>query len=292
MHTTFKNIIIGLDLTKMDDALLRYVAFLVKVFDTQKICFVHNIKAVDLPEDWEDILSDDFSSLEEVIEENIEEKINQHFDSDFQYAIRITKSDYTAHAIAALTNELWADTIIIGKKLEYRGKGIQASKLVSIVKCNVLFVPETASTKIENLLVPIDFSRHSRITIRYARHFSTTLNASFRLLNVFRLPQRYFPYIEEGEAAFNKMKQHAQKSYQQFLAKFQKDDNAELECLFEAAKDKSITQIIIRQAKKQQADLVVVGVKGKNKMPTLVVGSVTTRLVSSELNVPLLVIKS
>lgn len=292
MNTIFKNIIIGLDLTKMDDALLHYISFLVRAFDTQKVCFVHNIKTMDLPEDWEDILSDDFSSLEKLIEENIEEQVNKHFEDDFEYTIRITKSDYTAHAIATLANELWADTIIVGKKLEYRGTGIQANKLVSIAKCNVLFVPETAMSKIENILVPIDFSKHSRFSIGYARTVAKMLGASFALLNVFRLPQRYFPYIEEDEAAFEKMLQHAKKSYQQFLAKFKKPINDAMHCYFEPAKNKSITQIIVRQVKKYHSDLVIIGVKGRNKMPILVVGSVTTRLVSSELSVPLLVIKN
>lgn len=291
MSTIFKNIVVGLDLTKMDNVLLRYIAFLAKTFDTNKICFVHNIKIIDLPEDWEDILSDDFSSLEELIAENIEEQISKYFNGDFIYTIRITKSDYTAHAIATLANEFWADAIILGKKLEYRGKGIQANKLVSITKCNVLFIPETAEPGIEKVLVPIDFSRHSRFSIDHAQAISKLVGSSFTLLNVFRLPQRYFPYIEEDEVAFEKMFQHAKKSYQQFLAKFRKNMNETMNCYFEPAKDKSITQVIIRQARKHQFGLVVIGVKGRNRMPTLVVGSVTTRLVSSELNVPLLVIK-
>ena len=73
---------------------------------------------MDLPEDWEDILSDDFSSLEELITESIEEQISKHFDGDFDYSIRITQSDYTAHSMAALANELWADAIILGKKFD------------------------------------------------------------------------------------------------------------------------------------------------------------------------------
>lgn len=288
--SAFQHILVGLDLTPMDAPLLRYVAFLAETFDTQAICFVHNIKTYDLPDDWEDILPDDFSSLEELIEQDIREKVSAHL-GDRSYDVVVTRSDYTAHAIATLANERWIDTIILGKKVEYQGKGIQAHKMLQLAKCNLLFVTESAVARLARVLVPVDFSRHSRLSIEYAARLARRTAAQYRCLHVFQLPQRYFPYIQQDQVAIGKMRDHAQRAYQKFTKSLPPGMTESLVCDFEPAHGRSITQAVIQHGRQHKADLVVIGVKGRNPIPTLIVGGVTTRMIASELKVPLLILR-
>lgn len=288
--SAFKNIMVGLDLTPMDEPLLRYVAFLAQNFHTEEICFVHNIKAYDLPDDWEDILAEDFSSLEELIEQDIREKVSQYL-GDRAYDVVITRSDYTAHAIATLANERWSDTIILGKKVEYQGKGIQANKMLQLAKCNLLFVTESSKPRLDRVLIPVDFSRHSRLSIEYASRLSRLTQAAYRCLHVFQLPQRYFPYIQKDQVAIDKMRNHAQRAYEKFKKSLPHDIAQALGCDFEPAHGRSITQGVIQYSRSYKADLVVIGVKGRNPIPTLIVGGVTTRMIASEMKTPLLILR-
>lgn len=288
--SAFKNIMVGLDLTPMDEPLLRYVAFLVRTFDIAEICFVHNVKPYDLPDDWEDILPDDFSSLEELIEQDIREKARGYL-GDRAYDVVVTRSDYTAHAIASLANERWVDTLLLGKKVEYQGKGIQAHKMLQLAKCHLLFVTESSLPKLDRILVPIDFSRHSRLSIEYAARLSRRTQAPYRSLHVFQLPQRYFPYIQKDQVAIDKMRDHAQRAYDKFRKTLPHDIAQGLACDFEPAHGRSITQAVIQHGRQLKADLVIIGVKGRNPIPTLIVGGVTTRMIASEMKMPLLILR-
>ena len=53
------------------------------------------------------------------------------------------------------------DLLVVGQKQTSEGSGITAKRVARKSKCNVLFIPEKASSDISNILVPIDFSDNS-----------------------------------------------------------------------------------------------------------------------------------
>ena len=101
----FKQLLIALDLTEMDDYLLRYVLFLAEKFNTEKLYFIHNIKSYDLPDSIDKILLDIGKPLEQLVLEEVNEKVERVFgDSDVKRYTIVKQTSYTEHTLTKIAS--------------------------------------------------------------------------------------------------------------------------------------------------------------------------------------------
>jgi universal stress protein A len=143
---------------------------------------------------------------------------------------------------------------------------------------------------IAKILVPVDFSSHSSEAVRFAADMSNRYNASLELLHVFHVTTYALP---EGYI----VPSHAQ--VQQALK--------ELESQLEAAKNAAteagagtvrttlvqggVTTEILRFAKENECDLIVMGTHGRTGMKHLLMGSVAEQIVRVA-NCPVLTLRA
>lgn len=280
----FKKLLVALDLTEMDDFLLGYVHFLVKIFKTEKLYFIHNIKNYDLPEAIDALLAEAGKPLGQLVEEEVNEKVERVFgQSEVTRSTIVKQSDSTAHTVTKVSKELKVDTIVLGKKNAFRGSGIQVDKILRLTEQSVLLVPDWSAQSISKIVVPIDFSPHSQTVLNTVVEIEKQTGSDYLPLHVYQLPRLFFPYIPE-ENANQPLLESARKSYQKVIAKTE----VAKPCVFLSGKDKGIAPTVYSFASRNHADFVIVGLKGSNKMRGFRLGSVAAKISQMEWHVPVL----
>ena len=284
---------VGLDLSQMDDALIKYVTFLCSVFqEVEQVLFFHNIKHR-FPETVVQELAVLEKPLAEYIKEDIEEKVADYFSErqiGLPVEVMVTNQVSTTKAIVETAKTIGVDLLLLGNKVSYTGSGIVPAKLMRAFECNVLYLPETAYHRISNILVPIDFSKYATKALSGAFYMHDQIKAEVSGIHVYNLPQRYFPYIPVDDVR-SSLRNHAQQAYQKFLKSNPILAGRNFECHFTSNKGKSIAAVVAAEAVQQNVDFIIVGSRGKNAFTSLMVGSVTTGLMNMPLHVPLLILK-
>ncbi|WP_236980010.1 universal stress protein [Membranihabitans maritimus] len=285
MKIDFNKITVALDLTEMDEILIRYVDYLAdKLKGVEEVTFFHNIK-YDFPEDVEELINELDKPLADLIRDDILEKINLNFTSkSISTQVVITQKDSSSHAIAENAKSTQSDIILVGKKVNYEGAGIMPGKLLRLTEASVLFLPETAYHNIFNILNPIDFTASSLTAYKVAEEIKNRTEANLSCLHIYNIPMNYFPYIPL-EKVRSKVVNSSEKEYQSFLRKA--DNSGETNCVFIDSKNRSIAQSIYNYAFRKHFDFIVVGARGR----TSFVGSVAEGLSNMDMHIPLLIVK-
>ena len=78
-HKSFKIALVALDLTEMDEHIIRYTAMISKLMSLERILFVHVEKNLELPPDLMEKFPDLMAPLDESIKEDIKNKVEKHF---------------------------------------------------------------------------------------------------------------------------------------------------------------------------------------------------------------------
>lgn len=294
----YKSILFGLDLTDMDQVILRYARFLCEVLPgVEQVCFQHNIR-FDYPEEAEALLEELERPLSELIGEEIEENIDHHFlDSDggpladIDWEVIVTEGSSTAQEIVKTANAQGAALIVVGKKLSYEGSGQVAEKVLRQVTLNsdLLAVPETAPHRMERLVVPIDFSQASRRALLAGDRIKEAVGGVLTSQHVYTIPMHYFPFIPVQ--GFRKsMKEEAQDQHKRFQRNLP-EPLQEVPCIFTYSEDRTTAQAVYDFAIQKSKDLVIIGSKGRSNIPAILLGSTAIQLLNFEFHIPVLIVR-
>jgi len=291
----FKTIMVCLDLTEMDETLIRYASDLCQSFNgIEKVSFVHNIK-FDYPDTAKEILQTLDKPLEELLSEVLLEKVNLHFENQgkvINFEVIVKEHFSTPRALASLTKTQNIDLVIAGKKVSYEGSGKVIESLLrqSNFQALLLLVPEAACHQIKHILVPIDFSKAAESTIELGSNLQQQLGADLQCQHVFNVPAHYFPYIPV-ENMEGKLKENAKKQWGDFVKSSSLAEAGNIECIFTYNNGKNTAQAIYDYALQQKKDLIIMSTKGKGSIRSLLIGSVAIRLIYLNEHIPLLIKK-
>ncbi len=288
-----KNILVALDLTKMDPILIRYVSFLSKIFPFTHIHFMHAIEVDPESDEITQLLPDPEVPLEQLIREEIKSTIDQAGDisPEVETKIHIHRGDATLSILEwAEKNEI--DLVLLGKKSSFRGTGIFSGKIVRLSHAAVLFIPEVTKASLRRILVPVDFSSHSQNAMRRALKLAKEAQATVFALHVYRLPSSYFPVVREAEKFSKRIIDQARKSYKKFLQKIDPNLSEEdVPCSYHIDDGEGIASHIYSHALSLDVDMIIIGSKGRTNAAAFLMGSVAVKLSRQDQHIPLLVEK-
>ncbi len=143
------------------------------------------------------------------------------------------------------------------------------------------------------ILVPIDFSEHSKRTVEYAKRIAARDDASIRLLHVFQIPEyavTQYEHRQQGSEQLRSQVDWAEEEAQENLNAF------ENELLSKGIKVKAYLRVgypfeeIVLMANDPQVDLVIIGSHGRSGIKRLLLGSTAERVVQHA-PCPVLVVK-
>jgi nucleotide-binding universal stress UspA family protein len=290
--TALKTLMVCLDLTEMDDLLIRYAAYFSQAIpDVDRILFFHNIR-FDYPESAGELLSGIDRPLHDVLTDIVKEQVSEHMhmrEADTPFEVIITEDDSTPRAMAHTSSDEGADLIILGKKVTYKGSGLVAEMLYNIPEfaASILLVPETAYHQINDILVPTDFSKASRTALAFGHYLQRQFDASLECQHVYNIPAHYFPYIKVEDMQ-DRMEQEARDDWRRFVRNLPENER-DVSCTFTFSRDDSVSEAIYNYALQEKKDFVIVNSKGRGGLASFLIGSVALRLIQLDSHLPLLV---
>ncbi len=290
---SYKRIMVGLDFTPMDKTLMEYASFLAAVLKPEKIYFVNAQEGLEDPEE----LLADYPELDEPIDEKLKAEIDTELAQYYKPVDGVVTESLILEggAVEELDDYVQIkkiDLLIVGRKLDLKGKGVAAQRLARKVPASILFVPEGKAPKLQNILVSVDFSSNSRMALEEAIELAAKSESTktISLLNTFRLPLGYYKTGKSEEEFTQIVVANATKKYEELLAQID-TKGIDIEPTFMRNKEHDTYEAVYDFAHKQHTDMIVVGGRGRTNAAALFLGSTVEKLISVDMDIPLLVVK-
>lgn len=290
---TFEHILVCLDLSEMDDALIRYANYIVTKFKPRSITFLHVMKSYDIPPEMLDAFPHLDKPLTKVVENELQEKIEELFlpSEETRTIVEVTEG-VTTDTIVKYTREQNITFTIMGKKLGYRGQGGIVRKVTGIIPSSVLLISETTYPHLEHLLVRMDFSKMSNQALKMALKIKEITGAQISCHHAFKLPLEYFPQgsPEKDKKLIDYASKHSKKEFNKFLKK-NKLQGEEIDFTSSLDPENNEADILYRHALTSGADVIIIGSKIKSELADIILDSTSEKLATAEKNIPVLIIK-
>ena len=286
------HILVCLDLTEMDDSLIRYAGFLANKVKPESITFLHVMKPFDIPKEILEAFPELDEPIPEIVREELQEKIEEQFSPDVNLKINTkVEEGYPTETIVKFTQQNNITLTLMGKKMGYKGGGGIVRKILGLIPSSVLLVSETVIEQIDNVLVRMDFSKISEMALRMALRIKELTGASVACHHVHKLPLSYFPQTqsEDDEKLQRYVDKISNKEFQKFVKRY-KHENDELPFSYSLDTENEEAQILYRQALMTGADMIVIGSIVKSELSDIIVDSTSEKLAESEKNIPVFIV--
>lgn len=284
----FKNILVALSLTEMDNPIIQYASIISRMANLESIHHVHVNRSLHIPDKIREKYPQ-LQPLKEYSESTMQQKSIEHFENkEFDNLhFKAVEGNPLKELLSDIANKD-IDLVLIGRKADIKGTRMLPVKIARKAPCSVLVVPEDVKPSIKKILVPIDFSENSLRAVDVALAFASSKpNLSIQFLHVYQLPIGYSKTgktdIQFGEI----MKSNAIKSYIEFIKKI---DLKDVPNAVEFVLDDKPAKAIKRAIESDKIDLIVLGARGMSENAGILLGSVTENLLLTT-NVPLIAVK-
>ncbi|MDN3671062.1 universal stress protein [Echinicola jeungdonensis] len=292
----FTRIMVGLDLSEMDDELIEYVSNYVKVNKKVKtIYFVHVVNDLELPDNIQKKYGDFLIPNDETIKYEMKQEVNKYPDSfnnvDIQYEVL---EGSPLKQLLHWSRVKLIELIIAGKKIHESGTGIVMEKLARKSKCSILFVTEgqTSLLPSKKVLIPVDFSKRTDKIIEVVKELNHQVpDLKILGLNVVKVPHGYYKIGKSFEEFSEIMVQNEKENWEKYK-NIHKLDDLEIEMHYEVNKSENIAKIIFDFAQQSDVSLIIMASKGQTEASVLLLGSVAEKLISYDYQIPLLLVKN
>lgn len=281
----YQRLLVGLGLEAQDDTLLRYASLIARMAHSRHVVFAH------AQHDTAAELAEAASSqpgapppAPQPPQQALEEALHRHFDGGPQVEVQTEiREGVPLDLLLSLARAQETDLLLVGSRPHERG--LLAEHLARKAPCSVLAVPQAAPPAIRRVLVPVDFSAHAADAVDVAAAFARAAGLSeLHLLHVYGLPVGTDRYYETFTLS---VRQRAEDAYQTFMTDL---DLHGLTPVPHFVLGDDVPEAIARAALQREADLLVIGTRGRSPSAALLLGSVAEQLVR-QVEVPLVAVK-
>ncbi|MDP4656765.1 MAG: universal stress protein [Algoriphagus sp.] len=286
-----KKMIVCLDQSPLDQTLIAFAGAIAKVNQVKKIYFTNVIKNFGLPKE----MLEEFPDLiEKMVGERrtaMENTVHKYLDPQKGLEVSfVVKEGNLSKKILKLAEEKSVDLILLGKKATLVGTGVASQRMARRATCSLLLVPEDAKPKFTRLLVPSDFSEHSKTALEEGILWAKKQGLKTELFfqNVFTIPSGYYFTGKSLEEFTDQLKAHAAANFKKFIRKID-TKGIKITPIYTPDQDDNPIQEIVATALAQKADVILIGAKGNTASTALHIGSLAERLIQYNNRVPLLV---
>ena len=288
----FKRVLVGLDLTQIDEVIIKYAAMMCDIIAADKIYFAHISENLHIPDDIDENTPNTLAPVDESITSMIEFSLKKNFKPKTEVASEIVvREGDTLDFILKLADMKEADLIMMGKKVTLQGSGTLPGKISKLSQCSVLFVPENVEAKINSILVPVDFSENSKMAMEQAFFLKEKVpSAELHVQNVYTVPSGYHSTGKSYEEFAKIMKGHAQRSCANFLQEWPERTKDAIQA-FTLDDDTNPIDRVYNYAIVNNIDMIVMGSKGRTTMASILLSSVAEKMTNYDQLFPLLIVK-
>ncbi len=285
-----KKIMVGIDSSFMDKTIIPYTKFICDIFPVEKLYIVNAIKHLNIPDEllkeYPDFISQTIEERRKDIKEDIEKAITRE-GLEIEYII---KQGNPTKMIMELSEKEKVDLILIGRKITIPSSSSTGPRLARRANCNLMIIPEGVKPKLKKMLVPLDYSEHSKQAFHYAVDLARELGESTSIItqNVYTIPAGWH-YTGKTKEEFNKiMKKNSENSYNHFLKEFD-TKGVKIKSFFHLDDNDDLTSDILRVTQDKRPDWIIIGAKGRTAATALFIGSFAEKLISTITHVPIFI---
>jgi nucleotide-binding universal stress UspA family protein len=293
----FKRALVALDLSPMDESILRYFNFLSAFLETEKIYFIHIIPDFKAPKNVETEFQKLFSPerpIDEVLKEKLKLDIDKYFGDRRNLEISIdVREGQPYDKLIHWTEVKDVDLLAIGHKQVSEGSGITAKKVARKSNRHVLFIPGNASPALRNILVPIDLSDNSLNALNVALQLKKQFGETVRVTSLYVVdmpPDDYYMHSIKNTGYRHLLMESARIAYHNFIKQHEIDPSA-IEPVFVENNYLNTAQHIQEYAENEAFDFVVLGAQGHTALENFIYGSVTEKLLERCKSKPVLIVR-
>jgi len=288
-----KRILICLSLEPFDKHIISYVSSVPQLFDGAQLHLVHVMKDS----------SNNFpaTDMEQSLDIN-----NDGFDADDlrQHAIKVGLKGAETSIAAVLkgspSSEIlrylhaWdIDLAFLGKRNHDHGAGYLASQLASRSPASLWLVPEVHEASLNRVLLATDFSDASGVAYDCATKLTVHLPQIHELhvVSSYNVPAGYFKSGLTYDQMSEKMRDITEKGLSDWIATRPQLEGIQLKTMVEE-EDSGTAAAILSAASNIDADLIVLGSRGRSGLAAFLLGSTTDRIIRSGHTFPVFVARS
>ncbi len=287
-----KRLMVGIDLTEMDDKLIAYLPVLEEIFHPEVIYFVHVAKTLKLPERVREKYPNMMAPVDESLENDIRKKIEKEYKpkSEIEFRYEIREGD-PIREILNWSEIKEVDLIVMGRKNDMTGEGKLANRLARVAHCSIFFVPENVSeAHLKRVIVPIDFSKTSGMALNFAMEMKEHMGCDVVVQNSYEVPSGYSTIGKTYEEFAEIMKKNAREDASLFLKKRDIPED-EVSVVLSLDDEEDPAERAYEEASRQHADLIIIASRGRTGFASILLGSVAEKMIRYNSNIPLLIVK-
>lgn len=282
---------VAVDLTNMDDIILDYLDFFSTIYEPEKITFIHAVEQAEISEDISKLFPEleHTGSVGELISDELRNKITEkfsHADPSIDYII---EQGAPAQTTLQCLEEQNPDLMVLGRKSGYEGEGVLLRKVAKYAHCSLLIVDEDSRHQIEDIHVPISFSKASSRALKCARSLSEKTGGKLHVQHVYKYPRQFFPYIPSDKYS-ERMNEHLQRRYEKFKTKYNLEQYPD--CTFTVCEDEKEVERIYNFASQIRADIILAGSRSKSSTAAFLTHELADDLVEYDFGIPLLIYRN
>jgi len=284
-----KNILFPTDFSRCADQALTHAVYLAEKYQAA----LHLLHVVTLFEDQLGILSEELAETEELVKK-LEEKAeielnnaaNAHANDDMEIIVKQKRAISAAPAILEYASKNSIDLIVMGTQgrrgIEHLLLGSAAEEVIRSAECPVFTIRESEEVKpiklFEQILVPVDFSEHSNKALGFAKEIADSYGANIQILHV--IEDTIHPAFSlSGKSSIFDLVPRIEEDCRRRIEKLIQETGVSKENTEIIVKGGQAANDIIKFAKDNSSDLVVIATHGLTGIEHLLLGSVTEKVV-------------
>lgn len=286
----FSTALVGLDLTEMDDILIKKTITFIEFLGVKKCYFIHVAKNLAIPQEILDSYPDLLAPADESIEAIMTDKLKQfNFPSSVEIEVFAEEGSHPLDTFLRWARIKDVDLIVMGRKEELEGSGSLAKGVAKKAPCSILMLQEKRPIGMpKKIMVPTDFSSHNHMIFEFGERISKEVGAELVPVNIYDIPHGYSKTGKSFEEFAEIMRENAEKDYKKFL---QKNDRKNIPCQFILRENSHDGEILLKHALEIGADMILLGSRGKSKSAAIMLGSTAEDLIAANNLVPMLIFK-
>lgn len=290
----FKRILVGADLSSMDNYLLETLKFMSELYNPEKAYVLHVSPDLEIPEFAQEIYDNiKRIPLDEQFEEALQESVNHHIPNTiFPIEINVIEGELTEQLLH-WTKIKGIDLTVVGRKEPHAGTGLGVKRLLRRSSSSVLFVPPKSLKHIRKILVPSDYSTHAIHALKEAINLANTLPEIPEIAHfyVYNVPSEIHVKMMRSYSEFEKMmRDQVEDFYKKFIEKID-TEGINIQPVFIQNEYSNPARHIKAYAEENDVDLVIMGAQGHSALESVLLGSVSEKFLSIQHQIATLVLR-
>lgn len=287
-----KRILVCVDLSHMDEDVIRYSSEIARLVDADTVYFLHVAKDLNLPAEMREKYQDVLAPVDETIKHQVQLTVDQYFGKvkNAETHIDILEGNPT-DVLLKYAKRKDVDLMVMGKHTSKGKPKVKHGKIAELSHCSVLFVPKGADIKIDSVMVAADFSENSKMALEQALHFKDRGDeVTVYAHHVYTVPHGYHKTGKSFEEFGEIMKGHAQNDANKFFSKHDIDSGL-CEVRYTLSEDDKVHDELNDFAVEKDVDMILIGSQGRTQAASILLGSVADDILHYENHIPVFVVK-